>query len=261
MLAMIKGLWNYDYINGLLLRHENTIWKRFGGETTLEIWWEGQASNYYILSWAIRNKVKKIYINVIGNPNVNGYPMLMPLLECKSSDSYEIRHKSLCTSKKEEKKEKIKGWLIDGKNWPSGRSLIATGHSKIEVIDCVRLGMYLHSMGKAVNIKIHPHYKRRHKRLVNKIIESYGAKSLIVDGNLEELLEASEQCYCNLDSVGRAAAKLGKICIPIISNKYPTFMEKPNAGQGEVDMSEEIPSLGRIEENSGYDVPYRLTVE
>ena len=59
MLAMIKGLWNYDYINGLLLRHENTIWKRFGGETTLEIWWEGQASNYYILSWAIRNKVKK----------------------------------------------------------------------------------------------------------------------------------------------------------------------------------------------------------
>ena len=51
------------------------------------------------------------------------------------------------------KKEKIKGWLIDGKNWPSGRSLIATGHSKIEVIDCVRLGMYLHSMGKAVNIK------------------------------------------------------------------------------------------------------------
>ena len=38
-------------------------------------------------------------------------------------------------------------------------------------------------------------------------------------------------------------------------------MEKPNAGQGEVDMSEEIPSLGRIEENSGYDVPYRLTVE
>ena len=158
-------------------------------------------------------------------------------------------------------KKEDKRMVIDGKNWPSGRSLIATGHSKIEVIDCVRLGMYLHSMGKAVNIKIHPHYKRRHKRLVNKIIESYGAKSLIVDGNLEELLEASEQCYCNLDSVGRAAAKLGKICIPIISNKYPTFMEKPNAGQGEVDMSEEIPSLGRIEENSGYDVPYRLTVE
>ena len=193
---------------------------------------EGQSCNYYILSWALKNDIQKISINVIGKckriSDVNATN------QRSRNKSYKISYQNLSLKQERLDNKKIIGWLGNEQSWPSGRSLIASGHSKQEVIDCVRLGLYLRSKGEKISIKIHPHYYRRNKKVVNGIIEIYNIDKLITEKPLNELMEEHDICYCNLDSVVKVMAELGKPCIPIVSNKYPTFMEKPDEGNVEV---------------------------
>ena len=123
-----------------------------------------------------------------------------------------------------------------------------------------KAGLYLRSKGEKISIKIHPHYYRRNKKVVNGIIEIYNIDKLITEKPLNELMEEHDICYCNLDSVVKVMAELGKPCIPIVSNKYLLYGET-DEGNVEVDMSEEKPRLLRIKKNSDYDIPYRLVIE